>query len=200
MNKKSGAEKIDYTIRIAVYGTYSVGKTSLAKRWVEDVYSKTSPTIGAGFFTRTREIDGSKVKCQIWDTAGSEKFKSIVPIYLRQAEACLVCFDAMDVESVKKMVEFVIDVKPELYVVLVKTKCDISCSIDDPEEFRNYVREKGYPYYETSSKTGQNVDNMFVDTFKMCVEKERRAKNLEPDNIDLDEEDPVSTKGCCVIL
>lgn len=197
MEKK---EKVEWTIKIALYGTYSVGKTSLAKRWVEDVYTNTSPTIGAGFFTKIKEIDGKTIRCQIWDTAGSEKFKSIVPIYLRQAEACLICFDAMDIEGVENMIKFVTDTKPDLRIILVRTKCDICCSIDDPEEFNRWVYSTTYPYYETSSKTGQGVDKTFVDVFKMCMGKYYQ-ENENFDNVYIDAEDLSPSKGgCCIIL
>jgi hypothetical protein len=64
-----------------------VGKTSLVHRYVKNAFlpPSASSTIGASFLTkRVVDIDTSTVvRLQIWDTAGQEKFRSIVKLYWR---------------------------------------------------------------------------------------------------------------------
>jgi small GTP-binding protein len=86
----------DYTrgFKIIIAGSQGVGKSSLLLRYVDNVWSgNLLSTIGVDFKFKTTEVNGEKVKLQIWDTAGSEAFKSIVSAYYRGADAVMLVFD-----------------------------------------------------------------------------------------------------------
>ncbi|KAF9420676.1 hypothetical protein HW555_003223 [Spodoptera exigua] len=73
-----------------------VGKTSLVVRYIGKMFSKhISPTIGASFFTCNINLDNARV----WDTAGQERFRSMAPMYYRNANAALLVFDITSVNS-----------------------------------------------------------------------------------------------------
>lgn len=76
--------------KIVLLGDASVGKTSIAERFLKNVYDeKKTSTIGAAFCCL--KIDN--IKLNIWDTAGQERFSSIVPFYLRDAMVIMLVFD-----------------------------------------------------------------------------------------------------------
>lgn len=72
-------------IRVSLYnsvilvGDMGVGKTCLISKYVRGVFPTTPlPTIAVEFATKIIQLkEGGYVKCQIWDTAGQEKYKSI---------------------------------------------------------------------------------------------------------------------------
>jgi small GTP-binding protein len=61
-----------------------VGKSSLLARFQHDTFSfSPSTTLGAAFAHRQMVVDGRDIKFQIWDTAGQEKYKALLPLYYR---------------------------------------------------------------------------------------------------------------------
>ena len=51
-------------------------------------------TIGAAFLTQTISLDdNTTVKFEIWDTAGQERYKSLAPMYYRNANCAVVVYD-----------------------------------------------------------------------------------------------------------
>ena len=55
--------------------------------------SPTQPTIGIDFLNRKVTYAGQNYRLQLWDTAGQEKYRSLVPAYLKDANCCLLVFD-----------------------------------------------------------------------------------------------------------
>lgn len=51
------------------------------------------PTIGIDFLVKNMNYKGTTVRVQLWDTAGQEKFKSLIPSYLKDATAAVFVFD-----------------------------------------------------------------------------------------------------------
>ncbi len=80
-----------------IAGSSGVGKSCLLLRFVDNVFSNnTISTIGVDFKFKTLDINGTTVKMQIWDTAGSENFRSIVSAYYRGANAVVLVYKIDD--------------------------------------------------------------------------------------------------------
>jgi small GTP-binding protein len=89
-------------------GSSNVGKTCLFLRYLRGSYQPNSPsTIGVEFGSRT--IDETtragivRIKLQVWDTAGSERYKSLAKSYLKGAAIVLLVFDLTSLESFKDL-------------------------------------------------------------------------------------------------
>ena len=81
-------------LKILVIGESAVGKSCLLLRYTDDKFQETfMTTIGVDFKTKHIEVNGQKVKLQIWDTAGQDRFRSITKAYYRGAHCILVVFD-----------------------------------------------------------------------------------------------------------
>ena len=79
--------------RVIFIGDSGVGKTSLITRGTNDTFNElTSPTIGAGVTPITMTVNGVEVNFQVWDTAGQEIYRSIVPLYFKYAKCAIVVF------------------------------------------------------------------------------------------------------------
>lgn len=103
MNKKPWFE---ITLKIIIIGDPSVGKTSLQTRIIEDIFKPTySTTLGVDFSFKEIKVKGSKVKLQIWDTAGQEKYRSLITTYYRHTDGIIMVFDLSDENSFENLVE-----------------------------------------------------------------------------------------------
>ncbi|KAL8934900.1 MAG: hypothetical protein Q9216_005673, partial [Gyalolechia sp. 2 TL-2023] len=81
--------------KLVLLGESAVGKSSLVLRFVKDQFDDyRESTIGAAFLTQTISLDDSTtVKFEIWDTAGQERYKSLAPMYYRNANCAVVVYD-----------------------------------------------------------------------------------------------------------
>jgi Ras-related protein Rab-6A len=61
------------------------------------------PTVGIDFLSRNLTIHNSTYRLQLWDTAGQEKYKSLVPAYLRDANAAIFVYDLTRKESLQNL-------------------------------------------------------------------------------------------------
>jgi len=88
------------TVKIVVLGNSAVGKTTLINRLtIQDDTDYVLPseplTVGAAY-TNVRLND---VECNIWDTAGQEKYRALAPIYLRNCDICVIAYSLVDEAS-----------------------------------------------------------------------------------------------------
>lgn len=81
-------------LKIVFIGDVSVGKTSIMQRIVEGKFkSDYSPSIGVDFSTKVLKYKGKNIKLQLWDSAGTEKFKGLIPSYIKGASLVFVVYD-----------------------------------------------------------------------------------------------------------
>lgn len=156
--------------KIVLLGDSSVGKTSLAHRFTKNTFDQhTANTIGAAFITKehTSSTDKNKtLKFEIWDTAGQERYRSLTPMYYRNAKVALICYDLLNVrETLEKAKEWVeqlrLNTDEHIEIRLVGTKKDIQEA--DLGDARDYAVALGVKLYFTSAKTGEGVLDIFDD-------------------------------------
>ena len=92
----------DYIFRCILTGDAGVGKTSICEKIVYDTFCKQSvPTIGVEYSSIKLDIDNNIVKCQLWDTAGAERFRCITKNYYRNICLSILVFDLSNIDSFK---------------------------------------------------------------------------------------------------
>ena len=166
--------------KVVIVGNSGVGKTSLVTRYIDKEFKINQfLTISAEFNTKIHEYEGKKVKMQIWDSiSGRERFISTSRSFFRSASGVLLCFDLTDeysFETTKNWLEDVKNSSPEdVSVILIGTKCDlVNKRKVDEEKIRIFALENGLKYFETSSKTGENVDEIINNFFDHLIVKNR---------------------------
>lgn len=81
-------------------GSQGVGKTSIIHRYTTGHFSHTlASTIGSSFLVKKLVIDDCRIRLQLWDTAGQEKFRSMAALYYRHALAAIIVYDITDLNS-----------------------------------------------------------------------------------------------------
>jgi small GTP-binding protein len=110
------AEGYDYIVKVIIIGDSNVGKTSIMKAFLNKEIPQTYlPTLGVDFSIKTINVDDKKVKMQIWDTAGQDRFKTITASYYRGAVGVLVVYAINDKASSKHV---------ENWVKQIEEKCE----------------------------------------------------------------------------
>ena len=134
-------------------------------------------SIGVDFKLKNIEIEGKKIKLQIWDTAGEERFRTITTSYYKGAHAILIVFDITEKDSFEHVKNWVADIdkfaKQGVLRILVGNKCDLEKQRIISKEEANEMAEKlGIKYIETSAKDTINIETLFVDTAKYLLSKQ----------------------------
>lgn len=155
--------------KLVLLGDASVGKTSMVGRFVTNQFNEAvETTVGAAFSTQSVTSDaGKSIRYEIWDTAGQERFKSLAPMYYRNASCAVVVFDLTSETSFNRAKEWVkqlsLSNNPDIVIALAGNKADVPASQRQvkPEAVKQFVLDENLIYLETSAKTGANVQKLF---------------------------------------
>jgi Ras-related protein Rab-8A len=161
-------------VKLLIIGESAVGKSCLLLRFAENQFSdEFLSTIGIDFKVRVLDINGQKVKLQIWDTAGQEQFRTITKAYYRGAHGIMLVFDVTDVQTfnqTKQWMQSIHDnVSGDVVIVLMGNKSDKPGRTVTFEQGQAMAKEFGVEYFETSAKNGENVESTFLHLAKAIV-------------------------------
>jgi small GTP-binding protein len=156
-------------------GQPDVGKKALTDRFCYDVFNPSERmTIGVDFHVKEIDLHGKRIKLQIWEFAGEERFRFLLPSYCLGANAAMIIFDITNSQSLEHLVHWIKILREqagEVPIMLVGSKLDL-------EEFRELNRAEGIDiakkynlssYSEISTKTGQNVEKTFEVLTKILL-------------------------------
>ena len=158
--------------KIVFIGNPSTGKTSLLNRICNDKFLPDyDSTIGVDFFTKTIYYNENIFKIQLWDSAGQEKYRSLIPSYLRGASIIFLVYDLTwreSFEAIKSWLGFVNQYtsKDQVKLVLVGNKSDLERKVKN-EEGKKLAEKEGMLFFETSAKTADGIVDMFYTSFSM---------------------------------
>ncbi|EGW34452.1 GTP-binding protein SAS1 [Spathaspora passalidarum NRRL Y-27907] len=179
MSAKTGAPSraYDMIMKLLLVGDSGVGKSCILLRFVEDKFNPSFiTTIGIDFKIRTIESKGKRIKLQVWDTAGQERFRTITTAYYRGAMGIIIIYDVTDSRSFENVENWYQTVtqhaNEDAQIFLVGNKCD-------DEVNRQVSREQGQelaarlniPFLESSAKTNENVDSIFLELAGIIQDK-----------------------------
>ncbi|KAH9065897.1 GTP-binding protein RAB5 [Lactarius vividus] len=143
---------------------------SLVLRFVKDQFDDYPHLLDntAAFLTQTVNLeDGTSVKFEIWDTAGQERYKSLAPMYYRNANCAVVVYDITQTASLEKARNWIRELQrqadPSIVIALCGNKLDLAARRQvTQEEAQKYAEEEGLMWAETSAKTGEGVSDIFT--------------------------------------
>ncbi|ALC49953.1 Rab9Fb [Drosophila busckii] len=157
----------NYIFKLLILGDAGVGKSCLLLRFTNNRYTgRYCSTVGVDSRTRTLEIAGFKIKLHIWDTAGEERFRSMVSTYYRHVQGIVLVFDTTQRNSFNHIDYWLKEIEkyalPNICVMLVGNKCDALEKRQVRQELAtDYADRLGLPYMEASAVSGVNVERMF---------------------------------------
>ncbi|CAD8212269.1 unnamed protein product [Paramecium octaurelia] len=175
----------NYLFKFIIVGDTNVGKSCLLLQFTDSRFrNEHDATIGVEFGSRNLKINDKQIKLQIWDTAGQESFKSITRSYYRGSIGGILVFDVTSRQSFEDLQKWYQEIQgyacDKIEMVIVGNKIDLEERREvKTEEARRYAQKQGFAYFETSAKTGENVDNVF-ETMANQVLKKIDSGEIDP--------------------
>ena len=160
-----------YVFKYIIVGNASVGKSCILNQFLNNRFTdEYEITVGVEFGGKTIQLqDNSKIKLQIWDTAGQENFKAITRAYYRSAAIALVVYDITSRESFDQVESWLEECKingnQEMTIILVGNKIDLESErVVSFEEGKQFAEKNSMMFFECSAKQGKNINDIFVQS------------------------------------
>ena len=148
-------------------GGFSVGKTSLIKRFVQSVFSDTYlTTVGVKIDKKIVELDGRTVNLILWDLAGEDDTSSLRMSYLRGAAGYVLVADGTRPSTLQVALSLRERAAMEygsLPFVLLLNKSDLTDEWSVSDEEIAALRQNGWWVEKSSARTGDGVEEAFKE-------------------------------------
>ena len=198
-------ENISLTLKIIILGASEVGKTSILDRYFKDEFRENRlSTIGVDFQTKYFKFDSKKIKVNYTDTAGQEKFRAISVNYLKAANGVILVFDITKEETFEALEEWLKYLKDngkdDIQKILIGNKLDLEKNRKvTKEDAEDFAKSNGCKYFETSAKTGVNVNEALDEIARITyLSKTGKTEGDKEKNIVLNKNSPdTKKKKCC---
>ena len=174
----------EISLKILLIGDSFVGKTSLLLKYCDGQFPEAHmATIGVEFKDKIINVGKWKVRLQIWDTSGQERFRSITQNFYRNADGILFVYDVTNRESFSHIKDWLMDSQVEdsdIKRILVGNKIDLEDKrAIDAEKMNSFAESKKMKCYETSAKSGENVENIFKEISLLILENKTDDEILD---------------------
>lgn len=194
----------DVLVKTLLIGDAGVGKSTFCTKLTTDdyVYSYSS-TIGVDFFIKYIDIFNKVFKLQIWDTAGQEKFQSIVSSYYRNSSLVIIMIDVNKPECINNLSKWLDKVNmyctSDVKKIIIGNKADLEIKID-LTKLNNILKHTKIPYVQISVKDDKNFNELIQLIHNKIYDLPLNYYEFE--TIELGQEQPNKKKlfGCCNIL
>jgi small GTP-binding protein len=171
--------------KVVFVGDTTVGKTSIIAKFRNQAFPSQG-TVGADSIPATVDYLGSPVSLAIFDTAGGENYRCLIPLYARFAHVGVIVYDKTSqatFDSVGDWVDYLKNNSDVPHLVVVGNKADLPPIVQLADE-EHASRLHDCPLFSTSAVTGEGIDPLFrrvaafvaEDDLKSAVEK----RKLEP--------------------
>ena len=169
------AAKPQKIFKVIVIGAAGVGKTSIIRRFCENSFLEGyKTTIGSDFYVRKLDLDRALVNLSVWDLAGEERFRFVLPTFCKGAQGGLIVFDLSRRRSyinVTTFIELLWQIQGQIPAILIGNKSDLAeqraVSGDEAEQ---YASQCGMAYYETSAKDNFNIEIIFEKLSNLMID------------------------------
>jgi small GTP-binding protein len=162
--------------KVVFLGESGTGKTSIISRYIDRTFSGTlAPTVGCAGRRVSQVYRDTTVNLLIWDTAGQELYRSLTPIYCRNATAAVLVFDVTARETFDQLSEWMADVRgvvDDIVIVVCGNKTDlVGDRAVDGIEAAAFATDARAAYAEASAKTGAGIEQLFATVVREVSDK-----------------------------
>ena len=195
----------EFLLKVIVIGDTCVGKTNFIFRFVENRFSLNYvSTVGFDYRSKIITLPKSKkkVKLQIWDTAGQERYNAVNKNLFQKVQGVIIMYDITNrasFENINKWLYLLSQNVSDKAKILVGSKLDLSEEkrIVTEEEGQNLADKNNMPFYETSSKTGENVEKIFFTLAQNIYENLSNENINDNASVKIIQNPERKKKGCC---
>ena len=208
------------SFKVVLVGESGVGKTSIITQFIDQTFQEDQQsTTGGTFSTKSVICDGGKVlKFEIWDTAGQERYRALTKMFYKDANAAIMVYDITRKDSFEELKTYwsqqIKECSPEGIILAISAnKSDlIEQEAVDEEEARNFGKELGAIFMNTSAKNTQGINSLFEEIAKKYTgsstitikeeegdahEEEKKDKDVVKISNNSNEKKPRNRRGFC---
>ena len=208
-------DEYEMMIKVILIGDSGVGKTNIMSKFLKNQFLEDSKaTVGVEFGSKLFIQQGHKIKAQIWDTAGQEKYKAITSAYYKGSKGALVIYDITQKETFANIEKWVNDLKckgdPKITIIIIGNKNDLEEKRQiSKEQGEEKAKSFGCAFLETSAFSGDNIEKAFEMMVKEIYDKftsdiggddeEELDSNEKGEDLKLEKVNPDNNekKKCC---
>jgi len=171
VEQESHEDSVDNSIsvtrhKVIFVGDAGTGKTSIINRIIDNPFNETyEVSIGIDFMSKNIRFRGQNIKIQIWDSAGQEKYKGLIPSYVRNSSIVFIVYDISNrtsFDNVANWISFVQNIE-KTTIILCGNKSDLNREVDK-KDVEELCQKEGLLFFECSAKTNDNIKNMFFSS------------------------------------
>ena len=189
VEQESHEDSVDNSIsvtrhKVIFVGDANTGKTSIINRIIDNPFNETyEVSIGIDFMSKNIRFRGQNIKIQIWDSAGQEKYKGLIPSYVRNSSIVFLIYDVStktSFDNIPNWINFIRNIETTT-LVLCGNKIDITEREVKKEDGEALAQKEGIAFFEASAKTGEGIKNMFysaIANLPTFAEKNPNKENL----------------------
>ncbi|VDK44790.1 unnamed protein product [Anisakis simplex] len=158
----------NYLFKIVVVGDHNCGKSCILLRFAENSFRHDHiSTLGVDFKLKTIKLGRDKIRLELWDTAGMERYRTIYNSYYHSAHGVMCVYDLTDERSFENLQSYWLkeirsNAPSNAVLMLVGNKADLEdqrkVDFDRAEQLASRL---GVSLYEVSAKTGINCEEAF---------------------------------------
>ena len=182
-------ENYEILIKLVILGDVSVGKSNFLYRFVDGEFNPIHvATVGFDFKSLVWEIPNlkKKVKFQIWDTAGQEKYMSINKNLFQRVQGIILMYDITREDTFNNLSKWMEHIKENangIPLILIGNKSDLNNERKvNEEDGKAFAKNNKIIFLEASAKIGTNVEESFMKLSELIIENQNYIDNKEKNN------------------
>lgn len=159
--------------KVCMLGGFAVGKTSLVRRFVSNVFSDHyRTTIGVTVEKKSVMVDNRDVTLVLWDLYGEDEFQRVRDSYLRGSSGYILVMDGTrkaTLDTALALQQTAARTVGEVPFISIINKADVRSEWEIDERAIEQLRDRGWHVLFGSAKFGQGVDELFVQLATQMV-------------------------------
>jgi small GTP-binding protein len=165
-------------IKVTLIGDSSVGKTSIINRYCKNIFDQSiGSTLGANYSQKIIEKDGKKIRLDLWDTAGQEKYRAIGRHFYRESFIVCLVYDITNKKSFENIKsiwypELMEHRENEKKISLIGNKNDKYLEEDvDEKSVKEFADEIQAVYKKTSALDNTGIEYLFDELISKYIKE-----------------------------
>ena len=194
------SESINYSIislrqKIIFVGDSGVGKTTLINRINNEEFKDLNESsVGIDYYSKNIKFGGEELTLQIWDTAGQEKYRGLIPTYARNAVLAFIIYDISSKKSFENLTEWInyLNSIEKMPMIICGNKIDLDDRQVTKEEGEEFAKKNNLVFFEVSAKTNKNMNYMLYRSIAELPYFEGKNENKDKLTVELLKENGIT--------
>ena len=200
------SELYDSSIKLIILGDSYVGKSSIINRLINNKFVELSSTLSIEYHTYIISINDYKIRMQLWDTAGQEKYNSIISNYYKGTDVAIFVYSIDKLETFENIQIWFKHLKEnneDSLNILIGNKLDMEkegARVVSYENAENFARDNNFFLFREiscKSKEAYEIEDIFevFDEIGKYFYEKSKDKNNNADSVSYKVSDSMRTLG-----